>query len=152
MRQYDAWSWHGNMLLIELMRLATILNEVGLNQRFKFKLHMWLFKCHLIDLTWSAGLTSSNMHKNAINRFLEFFWSFFIYKLFSSELRLILYDFYKFWLFSEINKSFLIYFKSQKIVTASAWRQDDVISQQRLVQVKPDVWGPHVSDTEVKQA
>ena len=29
----------------------TRLNEVGLNPRFKFKLHMWIFKCHLYD--WS---------------------------------------------------------------------------------------------------
>ena len=27
------------------------LNGVGLNQRFKFKLHMWKFKCHLHDLS-----------------------------------------------------------------------------------------------------
>ena len=30
----------------ELIQLATKLNEVGLNPRFKLKLHMWIFKCH----------------------------------------------------------------------------------------------------------
>ena len=29
----------------------TRLNDVGLNPGFKFKLHMWLFKCHLIELS-----------------------------------------------------------------------------------------------------
>ena len=51
MQQYDAWTWHVNMLWFELMQLATRLNEVGLNQRFKFKLHMWLFNCHSFDLS-----------------------------------------------------------------------------------------------------
>ena len=41
MQQYDAWMWHGNMMFIELMQLATQLNEVGLNPKFKTKLHMW---------------------------------------------------------------------------------------------------------------
>ena len=50
------------------------LNEVGLNTRFKFKLHMWLFKCHLIDLCYTAAISCSNMHENGTDGFLEFFW------------------------------------------------------------------------------
>ena len=48
--QYDAWSWHGKMNVFWANATSNRLNEVGLNTRFKFKLHMWLFKCHLIDL------------------------------------------------------------------------------------------------------
>ena len=40
-----------NMMLIELMPLATILNEVGLNPRFKFKPHMLIFKGHSLSLS-----------------------------------------------------------------------------------------------------
>ena len=50
------------------------LNEVGLNTRFKFKLHMWLFKCHWIDLCYTAAISCSNMHENGTDGFLEFFW------------------------------------------------------------------------------
>ena len=38
-------------------------------------------------------LTFWNMHENAIIRFFGFFWSFFIYKLFSLDLHIIFYDF-----------------------------------------------------------
>ena len=48
--QYDAWSWHGKMNVFWANATSNRLNEVGLNTRFKFKLHMWLFKCPLIDL------------------------------------------------------------------------------------------------------
>ena len=51
------------MLLIELMQLATILNEVGLNPGFKFKLHMWIFKCQTYDLPYSATIGCPNMHE-----------------------------------------------------------------------------------------
>ena len=88
---------------------------------------MWLFKCHLFDLTWSAGISCSNMHDNAIIRFFGFFWSFFIYNLFHFELRLIYYEFLKFWTFSEFYKSFLIYFKFSEcnycISLTSGWCQ-----------------------------
>ena len=49
------------------------LNEVGLNPRFKFKLHMWIFKCHLIDLCYTAAISGSNMHENGTDGFLGFF-------------------------------------------------------------------------------
>ena len=61
------------MLLIELMQLATQLSEVGLNPKFKFKLHMWLFKYHSFDLSETVALSSSNMHENGTDGFLEFF-------------------------------------------------------------------------------
>ena len=48
--QYDAWSWHGKMNVFWANVTSNRLNEVGLNTRFKFKLHMWLFKCHLLHL------------------------------------------------------------------------------------------------------
>ena len=48
--QYDVWSWHGKMNVFWANATSNKLNEVGLNTRFKFKLHMWLFKCPLIDL------------------------------------------------------------------------------------------------------
>ena len=69
------------------------LNGVGLNTRFKFKLHMCFIKCHLFVFSKTGDKHCSNMHENAIFRFLGFFWSFFIYNLFHLELRLILYDF-----------------------------------------------------------
>ena len=47
---YDACSWHGNMNVFWANATSNGLNEVGLNTRFKFKLHMWLFKCPLFDL------------------------------------------------------------------------------------------------------
>ena len=40
------------------------LNEIGLNPRFKFKLHIRHFKCHLFDLSNSAAINCSNMHEN----------------------------------------------------------------------------------------
>ena len=40
------------------------LNGVGLNTRFKFKLHMCLFKCQLCKLPYTATLGCSNMHEN----------------------------------------------------------------------------------------
>ena len=42
--------WHGKMNVFWANATSNRLNEVGLNTRFKFKLHMWLFKCPLIDL------------------------------------------------------------------------------------------------------
>ena len=42
----------------------TRLNEIGLNPRFKFKLHMWLFKCHLIELSYTVVISYSIMHEN----------------------------------------------------------------------------------------
>ena len=48
--QYDAWSWHGKMNVFWANATSNRLNGVGLNLRFKFKLHMWGFKCHLYDL------------------------------------------------------------------------------------------------------
>jgi len=65
-------------------------------------------KCYFINcpnhhLSYSVRLTCSNMHDHGINRFFIFFWSFFIYNLFDLELRLILYDFKKFGVFSEIS-------------------------------------------------
>ena len=39
------------------------------------------------------------------------------------------------------------YFKSRKSITASALRLGDVSRVNRPVQVKPDQWGPLVSDT-----
>ena len=89
------------MLLIALMQLTIIINEVGLNKGFKFKLHMCLFKCQLCKLPCTATLGCSNMHANAINRFLEFFRYFFIYNLSYLELQLNFYDFWKFSGFSE---------------------------------------------------
>lgn len=64
------------MLLIELMHVETILNEVGFKQRFKFKLHMWLFNCHLYKLSKREDISCSIMTENAINRFIEFFDNF----------------------------------------------------------------------------
>ena len=56
------------------------------------------------------------------------------------------YDFSKFWIFSELNKSFLIYLKSRK----GLLRQPDTImtsaGQPGTVHVKPDQWDPLVSD------
>ena len=43
----------------------------------------------------------------------------------------------------KINKSFLTYLKSQKHIL----RHCDVSRVNWAPQVKPDVWGPHVSDT-----
>ena len=42
--------WHGNMNAFWANAPKTRLNEVGLNPRFNFKLHMWIFKCPLYDL------------------------------------------------------------------------------------------------------
>ena len=52
------------MLLFELMQLATQLNEVGLNPKFKFELHMWLFKYHSFDLSYTVALSCYNMREN----------------------------------------------------------------------------------------
>ena len=46
----------------------------------------------------------------------------------------------------KINKSFLIYLKSQKMFTASATHHTDLSRSTGVVQVKPDQWGPLVSD------
>ena len=81
------------MLLIELMQLTTILNEVGLNQGFKFKLHVRHFKCHLFKLLYIADLSCSTCMEMVQMDRLDFSDHFFIYKLFDLELRLILYDF-----------------------------------------------------------
>ena len=40
------------------------------------------------------------------------------------------------------------YFKSRKSITATALHLGDVSRVNRLVQVKPDQWGPLVSDPE----
>ena len=40
------------------------LNEVGLNPRLKFKLHMWIFKCHLNGLCYTTAISCSIMHEN----------------------------------------------------------------------------------------
>ena len=37
--------WHGNMNVFWANATSNRLNEVGLNIKFKFKLHMWRFKC-----------------------------------------------------------------------------------------------------------
>ena len=42
--------WHGNMNVFWANATSNRLNEVGLNIKFKFKLHMWLNKCPLYDL------------------------------------------------------------------------------------------------------
>jgi hypothetical protein len=55
------------MLLIWANATSNDLNEVGLNQGFKFKLHMWLFKCHLFDLSKTEDKSCSNMHENDTN-------------------------------------------------------------------------------------
>ena len=72
--QYYACSWHGNMNVFWANATSNRLDEIGLNTRFKFKLHMWLFKCHLIDLCQTAAISCSNMHENGTDGFLEFFW------------------------------------------------------------------------------
>ena len=55
--------------------------------------------------------------------------------------------FLKFWLFSEINKSFMIYLKFQKTLIASALGHADISKSTGAGPVKPDQWGPLVSDT-----
>ena len=61
------------------------------------------------------------------------------------ELQIKSYDFFEacsiFW-------NFLDYFKSRKSITASALLLGDVSGVNRPVQVKPDQWGPLVSDPE----
>ena len=51
MQQYDAWSWHGQMNVFWANATSNRLNEVGLNTRFNFQLHIWLFKCPLFVLS-----------------------------------------------------------------------------------------------------
>ena len=51
----------------------TKLNEVGLNPRFKLKLHMWIFKCPLFVLSKTEDKHCSSMHENGTDGFLEFF-------------------------------------------------------------------------------
>ena len=43
--------WHGNMNVFWANAHSYDLNEVGLNTRFKFQLHIWLFKCPLFALS-----------------------------------------------------------------------------------------------------
>ena len=42
---------------------------------------------------------------------------------------------------------FLNYFKSRKLLTASALRHAGISRSMGLSRVKPDMWGPQVSDT-----
>ena len=43
--------WHGNKNVFWANATSSRLNWVGLNPRFKFKLHMWLLKCHSFHLS-----------------------------------------------------------------------------------------------------
>ena len=49
--------------------------------------------------------------------------------------------------FSENNKSFKIYLNSRKHLLRQQCVTVTSAGQQTLLLVKPDVWGPHVSDT-----
>ena len=62
-----------------------------------------IYRSHALFISWKQAKSSmfnhlewSDMKTEGIFRFVSFFWSSFIYKLFSSDLRIILYDFPKF--------------------------------------------------------
>ena len=63
------------------------------------------------------------MHEDDIFGFVIFFWSFFIYKLFSSELRFIFYEFSKFYLFSGIFYNYF-YFEINWIIARYTQKLD----------------------------
>ena len=64
--------WHGNMNVCWANAPSYDLNEVGLNTRFKFQLHIWLFKCPLFVLSKTEDKHCSNMHENGTDGFPEF--------------------------------------------------------------------------------
>ena len=104
------------------MQLDPLLEQID----WFFTSNMWLFICHLIGLAWSAGISCSNMHENAINRFFGFFDNFSYINLFILSYRLFSMIYWSLGLFLE----FLVISKINKfqkriygISTASGWRQ-----------------------------
>ena len=57
-----AMTWQYDVICANATK--TRLNEVGLNPRFKLKLHMWIFICHLFDLPKTVVISCYNMHEN----------------------------------------------------------------------------------------
>ena len=64
--------------------------------KVQIQLHMWGFILYLNKMSKFSYLGSTIMHENGTDGFIGFFWSIFIYKLFSSDLQINLYEFSKF--------------------------------------------------------
>ena len=141
--QYDAWSWHGNMLRFELMQLTTIKMKlvwtlgwnsnsicVGLNAIYmicaKQQLYVVLTCMKMVQMD-SLNFSDNFSYINyLIWVTVNFVWILEVYTTF--------------W-------NFLIYFKSRKSFNATAWHHLDISRSTGRLQVKPDLWDPYVSVT-----
>ena len=61
---------------------------------------IWIIIYHILLIDLTCFITLFFMHTNSTIRFLEFFWSFYIYYLSNLELYSIFYEFPKFWTYS----------------------------------------------------
>ena len=142
MQQYDAWRWHFKDAMICPNASSINLVEVHMNQGFICKPQIKYITCHYYVFTYTASISWFFMHETGINGFLAFFWWFFIYKLFHSELRLNYYDFLKFRQYSGISWVKIILEINYCVSSMSAWCK----RVNGADQVKPDQWVPVVSD------
>ena len=74
MQQNDAWTWHEDVMLFELMQLVFKMNEVHLNQGFKCNSKLSSYICHLYVFTYTACISWFVMHETGTDGKIAFFW------------------------------------------------------------------------------